>query len=653
MYAYCVYTNGPLAYWRFEETNDTFNSSMQAYDYSGHNYDATYLTSGTPGTGALDGGETLSNIGLNGPTPIINGHAIYSGFPANNGCASLTKDSANGYLTVPPLNINTNTVTFTMWLYANSGVVYANSGLLMWRNGHDGAGVGFCGTIYSNVIQGISMPYLGYTWNNNGSATYSWSSGLALPSSTWSFAAWVLTPTNTTVYLYYVSGGKTNLSKSVLNIANNPESFSGGQTFLGADPQVPGGGRTFDGSIDEVAVFTNSMTESQIQDLFLKSIGLLSGVPPTITVPPASTTCFQGQTLQLSAAATGIPSPSYQWQFELGTTTSWASMSQSTATGIGAPTNSVVNWYNYSGAYTNFRVIAINPYGKATSSVPIAVVTMIPLTNFNKGLWTVNFDVITANNSGPDVPYVGPGVLGTNYLGTNGLGATIPIYWNALSGSTFASTPPTLLMDGVTKTTVNLGATNYGNGSFFGAGAFGGFPTTNLLRDQFMSFPTNGTAMVFTGVPTGVYNLAVYASVGGYTNRGVVLTVGGVTQSLTNAQDQQFLPDNTAFFPNLLVTSGSLEVDMKPLASTLLYPTNTEGDFNGAQLELIKAGPGISSLTNNGGNFVLSWVGGGLYSSTNVMPGPWWGTNPAVSPYTFAPTGATRFFKIFNPTFPN
>jgi lipopolysaccharide export system protein LptC len=42
MYAYCVMTNHPWAYWKFEETNDTLTSSMQAYDYSGHNFDATY-----------------------------------------------------------------------------------------------------------------------------------------------------------------------------------------------------------------------------------------------------------------------------------------------------------------------------------------------------------------------------------------------------------------------------------------------------------------------------------------------------------------------------------------------------------------------------------------------------------------------------------
>ena len=120
MYSYCVYTNHPWAYWKFEETNDTLTSSMQAYDYSGHNFDATYGNSDGSGglSGCLDGGENISINSQYGPNPndYLNG---YPGFPANNGCAGLSYSSNNGYLKVPPLNLNTNTVTFTMWIYPN------------------------------------------------------------------------------------------------------------------------------------------------------------------------------------------------------------------------------------------------------------------------------------------------------------------------------------------------------------------------------------------------------------------------------------------------------------------------------------------------------------------------------------------------------
>jgi hypothetical protein len=334
--------------------------------------------------------------------------------------------------------------------------------------------------------------------------------------------------------------------------------------------------------------------------------------------------------LQLSVVAGGIPSPGYYWQVQLPNST-WASISYSTLLGIAPTTNSTLYWTNYVGLYSNFRVVVTNAYGTITSSA--AAVTMIPVTNWNKGLWTVNFDVPTSANSGPNTNYVGRGVLGTN------------TYWNGLSGSYFASTPPSLLDDGVTPCPVNLGATNWNNGKFYNAG-------NNLLLDQYMNYGTNGTSMVFTDVPDGRYSLAVYLTDAGpepnYADRGATVTVQGVAKSVVNAQDVSFLPDNTVIYTNLLVTNGILEMHLQPNDSPLHTP-NTEGDFDGAQLELITAGPALTGITQKGTNFTLSWVGGGLYQATNLT-GPWF-TNTASSPFTNPATGAVRFFRIYNPNF--
>jgi hypothetical protein len=54
-----------------------------------------------------------------------------------------------------------------------------------------------------------------------------------------------------------------------------------------------------------------------------------------------------------------------------------------------------------------------------------------------------------------------------------------------------------------------------------------------------------------------------------------------------------------------------------------------------------------TDITN--GLFTLTWIGGGLLEATNVS-GPWV-TNPAVSPFTFAPTGSMKFYRIYNPDF--
>ena len=599
---------------------------MQAYDYSGHNFDATYGNSdGTAGSGCLDGGENISQNVQYGPNPndYLNG---YPGMPSTNGCARLSNGHNNGYLYAPPLNLNTNTVTFTMWIYPNDAarVIAANTGLLMNRNGNDAAGVGFSGNQNANLTAS-----LGYTWNSNNAATYGWNSHLYPLPQQWQFVAYVISPQNTTIYLYYVSGGATNLLKAVNNVANAPEAFSGGTTWIGGDNWD--NGRTFNGYIDEVAVFTNAMSEVQVQGLFLRALGLTNGVAPTFTQLPANTPVYLGQVLQIPALAGGIPSPYYLWQFyAFG---AWNNAANSTSTGIYGATNATFGWTNYTGAYTNFRCIAYNAFGTNISSTLGVSAIVIPVANWNKGLWTVNFAVPTTSNGGPGTNFVGHGVLGTNYT-----------YWNALRGGNFANTPPSLLDDGVTRCPVNLGATNSGNGSWYNAGS-------DLLLDQYMNFGVNGTSMLFTSVPNGKYNLAVYmidaGPQPGYADRGTTVTVQGASHSITNAQDVSLLPDNTVIYTNLVVTNGMLEMHLQPY-DTPLHTPNTEGDFNGAQLQLLQYGPSILSLTNKSTNFVLTYVGGKLLEATNIT-GPWT-TNTAVpsGAVTINPTGQIKFYRVMS-----
>ncbi|MGB7749563.1 MAG: LamG-like jellyroll fold domain-containing protein [Verrucomicrobiia bacterium] len=652
MYSYCVMTNHPWAYWKFEETNDTLTSSMQAYDYSGHNFDATYGNSdGNPGSGCLDGGESIL-AGQYGPG---NGDS-YSGFPVNNGCATMSSGHNNGYLTVPPLNLNTNNnVTFTLWIYIGSQglIITPGMGLFMNRNGSDAAGVGFGANTLTNAygVMGSSVAELGYTWNSNSASTYGWHSGLYPCPNTWNFVACTITPTNTAMYLYYVGWDKstTNLLKAVQSYMNNiPEAFGGGTTWIGSDNW--NNANSFDGSIDEVAVFTNALTETQIQSLFLRSLGLTTGIAPYPIVQPTNQTLFMGQTLQLTFIANGIPSPWYQWQYESGTT--WSSLGTAVGRTPNASTLVYSNWVSTS--YTNFRCIATNYCGATTSSV--ATVTLIPVANWNKGLWTVNFAIKPPTNT----PYYGRGVLGTNY------------YWNALSGSPllggiiqFTNTPPSLLDDGVTASSLSRGI-NFGSTNQLAYGLAG---TNNALLDTccyfgpfFEDVVTNGTAFVFTGVPCGIYNLALYGIDGAGADNGLpfgtTFTVQGISQSVINAQDAVFLPDNTVIYTNLMVTNGTLEVDMMPALFIIQGPGpdlvyfNQFGAFNGAQLELIKWGPNILSMTNKSTNMVLTYVGGQLLEATNIS-GPWTTNLTATSPFTVSPTGQMKFYRIYTNSLPH
>ena len=625
MYSYCVYTNNPWAYWKLEETTNTLNNSMQAYDYSGHNFDATYGNSdGTASSGCLDN--------QSGP----NTSTYYPGFPDNNLCAATAYNHDNGNLTVPPLNLNTNTVTFTMWISPNSSVIFPGTGLFMNRNGGDAAGIGFGSNVQTNG-SGENMAELGYTWNNGSAATYGWHSGLYPPGGIWSFVACTITPSNATMYLYYVSSGNqglvTNLFKAVNPVANTPESFSGGTTWIGGDNWS--NNRNFDGEIDEVAVFTNALTEAQIQNLFLRSLGLTTGIPPVFTAQPTNTLFFQNQPLTMTVTASGVPAPWYQWQYESGTT--WASMGTAVGRTPNASTLVYPNWI--STTITNFRCIATNYYGSATSSV--ATVTMTPIVNYNKGLWTVNFAIPSTVNGGPGTPYVGPGLLGTN------------TYWNALGGGQLKNAT-SLRDDGSTYSGVMFGTTNASVGTFSSAANYS--PMDNLLLDQYAQvFDTNyGMNFFFTQVPKGEYNVALYGCTAAYADRGVIFTVytNGVsagTQSVTNKQDTLFVPyDNAVVYTNLIVESGMLQVNASIVPATPAHTSSTEADFNGAQLELITWGPNVLSLTNSGTNLVLTYAGGNVLSSTNIL-GPWI-TNAGssgVGAYTFAPTGQMRFFKVY------
>jgi Concanavalin A-like lectin/glucanases superfamily len=637
-------TNHPWAYWKFEETNDTFFQSMQAYDYSGHNFDATYGNSadGSTATGCKDGGESLPNLGPGGSDK-------YAGFPLNNMCAKPSPNHANGYLTVPPLNLKTNTVTFTMWIKPNVATLPKSTGLFMNRNGNDGAGIGF-----GTTTNGSSTPCLAYTWNTNSSATVGWNSGLFPVAGVWNFVACTITPSNTVMYLYYINGNTTNLFRAVNSGSTNAvEAFSGGTTWMGGDNG--NNGLNFNGWIDEVAIFTNSLSENTIQTLFLYAIGLTNGVAPVVQAQPTNAAVFQGQTLQMTAYASGIPSPNYQWQYYNGS--AWANLGSSLFTN-GLPSRMTTNGTFYYQNYTNpsimldFRAVAFNNSGTNYSNP--AFVTYVPVANWNQGLWTVNFCVPSTQNGGPGTPYVGPGVLAT--INTEWTTNVYAYYWNALSGGNLQNTT-SLRDDGVTPSGINVSTTNDYIGTFSS-----GAPCNNLLLDQYCQIAdtNNGMNFFFTGVPKGVYNLALYGCTASYANRGVGFTVitngvsagtQWVTNSLWNAADLLFTPyDNTAVFTNLVVTSGTLQVNAAIALATPAYTNSQEADFNGAQLQMLTPGPNISSLTHSGTNFVLTYAGGILLSSTNVV-GPTWVTNFG-NPYTIIPTGQMRFFKVYTNKFP-
>lgn len=606
-YAYCVYTNHPVAYWRLNETNDTVLSSMQAYDYSGNNHNGTY------GHGASDN--------LPGPQS-----PAFVGFEANNTAALTVNGQANSFISVPPvLNLNTNTVTITAWINP-VGAIGTYSGLFMWRGaGGDGAGFGFGG----NSLGGVAE--LGYTWNTNSSSTWGYNSGLYPPLGQWSFVALTITPTNTSIYLYFVGGGATNLLKSVQVTTNGPESFAGGTINIASDNYD---GRDFNGYIDEVAVFEHSLSEAQIQDLYFKSLGA-SGAAPSIATQPTTVSGFTGQPSKFTVVGSGAPTPTYQWQS--GTTSS-------------GPWNNVINGGRISGAASSvlaynpaqpadaalyYQVVLANNLGSVTSSVVNLNLTTVP----NNGRWTVNFAVNNTDNGNPGIVYSGPGILGS---GT---------FWNAYNAYDGSTGTGTFLDDGVTPSGVSLAMANQ-----TGEWCYAPLQPILLLQPYAScgTVPvgqTNTTTATFGNVLNGTYNVALYGIDGGYVDRGVTYTVNASSQTIVNVQTATFAPgDNTALFTGVVVTNNELIVSLVAADSPAHTPNN-EGEFNGGQLQLVQAvgnPPNISNAKASGGHFVITGTSPDVGESYHVLST----TNLALPMASWTPV-ATGIFAPVAPSFSN
>jgi hypothetical protein len=619
-YAYAVYTNNPVAYWRFSETIDSTLNTVQTYDFSGNNLNGTF------------GGSCTDN--QSGPQS-----PAYPGFESTNTAAIFLNSQSNAFVSLPAqLNLNTNTVTITAWIQPMS-LINNYYGLFMWRgtNG-DAAGFGFGG----GTLQNSTMAQLGYTWNTNGAATWGWGSGLYPPMGQWSFVALTITPTNTTIHLCYADSASTNVLKAVQSITNYPEAFNTGTLRIGCDNYD---GRTFNGYIDEVAVFARSLSDSEVQGLFLASLGS-TGVAATISVqPPSSINTYAGQPLQISALASGVPSPTYQWQAAATGSGVFADLSNGGA-------YSGVNSNNLTTASTNsmdYRVVAVNSLGAATSAV--CTVTLAPRPT---GQWTVNFQHTNNINQWGLVGssrFTGQGVLGT---GT---------YWNSVPGSgawswgTWTSVED-YLDDGSTPSGINCSMTGAS-----AAGASGtGYPETDrrtLLSQDITVWGYQAGAVTLTGVPDGIYNVALYGIDGPWNDRGATFVVrgynGNQTNGTVNASFQYFIGgDNVVLFNNVWVLGGTLYVDMYPTTPVPTHDPNGEGCCNAVQLQLVKEIPTVHySWDSSQSQLTLTWAGGGssqLLESTNVL-GPWVTNYSATSPFVVVPDPnlPARFYRALIP----
>jgi hypothetical protein len=326
-----VLSSSPVAYWRLDEPGDPPAANLGTL---GAAADGSYVYNAMPGQ----------------PGPSA---PPFQGFAAANKAVSF--NGVAGYVSLPALNLDTNTVTITAWVLPN-GDQNPMAGLVVSDAGTTAAGL---------QMDEFGALGVSYNWNNDPSA-YQWDSFLTLADSVWNFVALVVQPTEADLYVVD-STNATDFVAATNSIVHAIQDFEG-YTLIGDNPAATN--PVFNGSIAQVAIFNRALGEGDVYSEYAAAVGNLGPQIFRLPVSPAGIV-FDGDTDTLSVDAGGTPPLSYQWYFGAapiqGATTS-------TLTQVFGLTNS-----------GNYSVVVTNRYG-ATNSGTVAVnVTQVGVPSVSQG----------------------------------------------------------------------------------------------------------------------------------------------------------------------------------------------------------------------------------------------------------------------------
>jgi len=282
-YVSTVQADAPVLYYRFPEA-----SSVVAADIG---------SLGSSANGIYQYGTTPDQTGPRPPQ--------YPVFDAGNNAVSVPGTGPS--VVVPALNLNTNAVTITCWLKATTNTEVTGAGIIFCDV--SGSPSTVAGLTVDSVYGGLG---LGYVWNNDPN-TYEWSpsvdAGLpALPYNDWAFVALVVQPTEADLYIC-ASNNPANFAAATNLYGHVLQAFSG-PTFFGSDDGQAS--LSYNGLIDEVAIFNQSLGEGEVYSQYAAAIG---GLGPQIFVQPQAPVdpVYTGDTLTIVVDAGGTPNLSYQW----------------------------------------------------------------------------------------------------------------------------------------------------------------------------------------------------------------------------------------------------------------------------------------------------------------------------------------------------
>lgn len=659
-----IVADGPKLYYRLNETDDAAPGNVVAYD-NGAGKNGVY------GVTSQNGGPTYN---VAGPRPVDG----FPGFYSTNTAMRTLKNSSTGVVKTAPWILNTDTVTISAWIKPASEPG-AGDGIVCVRNTGT---ANVCGMAYYGGL-GQAAPYgLGYNWHDESHAFW-WDSKIYPPLNEWSFVTLVVTPTDATIYMI----NKDQISKAVHNVpSGHVVQFTDGPgdnaVYIGGNSLSPTGGNNFDGVVDEVAVFTRPLSETEVLDLYLKARGI-EMLPPTITQQPVSERLFAGRTTRFNVGATPEPL-TYTWM--AGTGGVFTNLANGgDVQGAASPILTIANVA--ADDAIDYQVVVSNPGASVTSSVvslsvvapngtPYEAATLAqaglaayyPLDEVeDPAVHALAYDPVggftglygpAVRNGNPAYGIVGPrpvdGFAGFSATNNAILVAPLPDFHVSLPALNLNTNAVTLTawINPMSNPNPYAGIVFCRGGSGMVAGLdYSG--ATNSLGERTLGYHWGD------GFGTYTWNSGLVPPLNQWSFVALVMDPATTTATiwLMNASGatsaSNFTTDNLAiqsFNTPTMIGLDTLEVpartfhgyiDSVGIYAGALSPTDLETLYYVASTGTIPVRLNIEALGNQ---VRLSWPRGTLLEAASVA-GPWT-TNANASPYLFTPGGPQKFFRV-------
>jgi len=213
---------------------------------------------------------------------------MFAGFESTNKAVDLDQDNNNSKITVPTsLNMNSTLGSVALWFMGTASDIDANGTSFLFY-GAANAGDGFGGDtemhVHLNTGGNVSMFIRGSGGNSQLGAT---SSGLNLLDNQWHqlVFTWDRTDVGDNAARVYIDGAE------VLSATHDANNFTFSNAILAGRPSKTnslGNGRIWGGKLDEIALYNDRLTASEVSELYAAALP----EPSTYAVFAGLALCF-------------------------------------------------------------------------------------------------------------------------------------------------------------------------------------------------------------------------------------------------------------------------------------------------------------------------------------------------------------------------